>query len=98
MLHDLTPLNRADSQESYDSESAALKAVLTTKYSSTVYALTVGSESLYRGVKASELLPRIQKAAADFGKITKRVGTVDSWNKFQDGTADQIITSGIGFL
>ncbi len=57
-----------------------------------MYALTVGSESLYREVDACELLPRIDDARTTFGNIVKRVGTVDSWNKFQDGTADPIIT------
>lgn len=85
-------VDRADTKAAYDSEKATLATVLTSEYSSTVYALTVGSESLYREVDACELLPRIVDARSTFGNIVKRVGTVDSWNKFADGTADPIIT------
>ncbi|KAL8660343.1 MAG: hypothetical protein Q9202_006652 [Teloschistes flavicans] len=58
----------------------------------TVYALTVGSESLYRGVSACDVFSAIDDARTTFGSIVKRVGTADSWNKFQDGTADPILT------
>ncbi|KAL8984548.1 MAG: hypothetical protein Q9205_001501 [Flavoplaca limonia] len=83
----------ADTQEAYEAEKAALVKILTSQYTSTVYALTIGSESLYRGVDACDLFPRIVDARSTFGSIVKRVGTVDSWNKFQDGTADPIITA-----
>lgn len=89
---------RADAQASYESEWKALKGVLNAGNAASVYGITVGSESLYRGVSAFELLPRIKNATAEFGKFTKRIGTVDSWNKFQDGTADPIITGGVKFL
>ncbi|KAL8787165.1 MAG: hypothetical protein Q9213_002381 [Squamulea squamosa] len=82
----------ADTEKKYLSEKQALSSVLTSGYAPTVYALTVGSESLYRGVDACELLPRIVDAKNTFGNTVKRIGTVDSWNKFQDGTADPIIT------
>ncbi|KAI4214492.1 MAG: hypothetical protein LQ351_002909 [Letrouitia transgressa] len=88
----------ADAQASYESEWKALKGVLNAGNAASVYGITVGSESLYRGVSAFELLPRIKNATAEFGKFTKRIGTVDSWNKFQDGTADPIITGGVKFL
>ncbi|KAL8729902.1 MAG: hypothetical protein Q9166_004459 [cf. Caloplaca sp. 2 TL-2023] len=82
----------ADTQEAYEAEKAALSSVLTSEYASNVYALTIGSESLYRGITACDLLPRIVDARNTFGKLVKRVGTVDSWNKFQDGTADPIVS------
>ncbi|KAL8770080.1 MAG: hypothetical protein Q9209_004118 [Squamulea sp. 1 TL-2023] len=82
----------ADTETKYLSEKQALSSILTSEYAPTVYALTVGSESLYRGVDACELLPRIVDAKTTFGNTVKRIGTVDSWNKFQDGTADPIIT------
>ncbi|KAL8945424.1 MAG: hypothetical protein Q9211_000058 [Gyalolechia sp. 1 TL-2023] len=85
----------ADEQESYDSEKAALQDVLTSEYAPYVYALTTGSESLYRGVSAQELLPRINDTKTSFFKLVPRIGTVDSWNKFQDRTADPILTSGV---
>ncbi|KAL8839026.1 MAG: hypothetical protein Q9176_004702 [Flavoplaca citrina] len=87
-----THVRRADTQEAYEAEKAALVKILTSQYTFTVYALTIGSESLYRGVDACDLFPRIVDARSTFGSIVKRVGTVDSWNKFQDGTADPIIT------
>lgn len=85
----------ADTQEAYDSEKAALLSDLTSEYAPYVYALTIGSESLYRGVSAEELLPRIKDAKTTFGKLVPRIGTVDSWNKFADGAADAILTSGV---
>ena len=52
--------------------------------------MTVGSESLYRGnFTGDELAAKIsdmRSSAPDF-----RYGTADSWNKFQDGTADPVI-------
>lgn len=58
-----------------------------------VDAITVGSEVLYRGgLTAQVLLERIVTVQKKFPKVT--IGTVDSWNKFADGTADPIITSG----
>ncbi|KAL8902488.1 MAG: hypothetical protein Q9207_004664 [Kuettlingeria erythrocarpa] len=85
----------ADTQEAYDSEKAALLPDLTSEYAPYVYALTIGSESLYRGVSAEDLLPRIKDAKTTFGKLVSRIGTVDSWNKFADGAADAILTSGV---
>ncbi|KAL8680261.1 MAG: hypothetical protein Q9186_003557 [Xanthomendoza sp. 1 TL-2023] len=82
----------ADTEEKYQSEKNALSSVLTSELASVVYALTVGSESLYRKVPACDLLPRIVDARTKFSSLVKRIGTVDSWNKFQDGTADPIIT------
>ncbi|KAL8970562.1 MAG: hypothetical protein Q9197_003748 [Variospora fuerteventurae] len=87
--------NRADTQEHYESEKAALEPVLSSKFAPYVYALVTGSESLYRNVSAQELLPRIRDTKETFGKRVHRIGTVDSWNKFQDGTADDILTSGV---
>ena len=73
-----------------------------------MYAFTVGSEGLYReeqkagtGYKANYLLDRINefKQALATAKITgKKVGTADSWNKFQDGTADALIKGGVDLL
>lgn len=67
------------------------------KYKEQVYAITVGSETLYRGnFTGPELLTRInkiKKAVPGF-----KVGTADSWNKFQDGTADALITGGVDIL
>ena len=100
----LTSNARADHQSDYDTDVNVLKPYLT-EYASTVYAVTVGSEALYRyehsadksvGCTASDLANRISsftKLLGDLGLHNNpiKVGTADSWNKFQDGTADAII-------
>lgn len=64
------------------------------QYKDQVYAITVGSESLYRGnFTGEELATKIQDVRSAVGKGFK-VGTADSWNKYADGTADAVITSG----
>jgi len=41
-------------------------------------------------------LTKVQDMAKTFPSI--KVGTVDSWNKFQDGTADPLIKAGVKFF
>ena len=85
-----------DSDESFALDKAALMQYAP-KYKDQVYAITVGSESMYRGTfTGTELLSRIQeikKAVPGF-----KMGTADSWNKFQDGTADAIIKGGVDIM
>lgn len=67
-------------------------------YESQVYAVTVGSETLYRGnFTGAELLQRIETVKAILPDGVK-VGTADSWNKFADGTADAVIKGGVDIL
>ena len=100
----LTFRSRADTNEAFDADAAQFFEYAA-QYESTIYAVTVGSESLYRnqeasstGLTAQALLNKIQKFNDQLqsnglaGKF--KVGTADSWNKYQDGTADPIITSG----
>jgi glucan 1,3-beta-glucosidase len=62
-----------------------------------VEAITVGSETLYRGnFTGKELLGKIQEVQKLFPKVT--IGTADSWNKYADGTADPLITGGVKYL
>lgn len=67
-----------------------------------IYAITVGSEALYRksvnqgGMSAQDLLAKISDMKNTFPNV--KVGTVDSWNVFQDGTADSIVQSGLKFM
>ncbi len=95
---------RADTDEAFDADTAEFFKYAS-QYASTIYAATVGSETLYRnqedastGLTAEGLLNQIQKFNTQLtsnglsGKV--KVGTADSWNKYQDGTADPIITSG----
>lgn len=60
----------------------------------------MGSESLYRyqqdqatGLSADDLLSRIQSFQSKLkdANLSFKVGTADSWNKYQDGTANPII-------
>lgn len=55
--------------------------------------MTVGSETLYRGnFTGPQLKAKIDTVK---GKLPDgiKVGTADSWNKFDDGTADAILPS-----
>jgi len=81
----------------YDADT---KAVVTyaPKYADQVYAITVGSETLYRGnLTGPQLLTKIQDVKKQTGGKFK-VGTADSWNKYQDGTADPLISGGADIL
>lgn len=104
---------RADDDAGYQLEKNALMSVLQAnpEYYDSIYAFTVGSEGLYRhqqhakdgvanidpGYEDTEILKRINdlKKAIN-GK--KKVGTADSWNKYQDGGADALISGGVDIL
>lgn len=78
-----------DVDESFKKDTEAIQK-FGTKYPDQVYAITVGSETLYRGnFTGPELLEKIQ-AVKKIMPNTK-VGTADSWNKYADGTADAVI-------
>ena len=73
------------------------------QYESTVYAVTVGSESLYRyyhetdghttGLSNDELNGAINNYTQAMLDLDLKfpVGTADSWNVYNDGTADNVI-------
>lgn len=85
-----------DYDESFALDEAAL-VKYTPNYKDQVYAITVGSETLYRGnFTGPELLTRINKIKKALPGF--KVGTADSWNKYQDGTADALITGGVDIL
>ncbi|KAF6799407.1 glucan -beta-glucosidase [Colletotrichum musicola] len=79
----------ADTEESYAADKAAVVRH-TPGFERQVYAVTVGSESLYRGnftgPELAEKLKDMKRAVPHL-----KVGTADSWNKYQDGTADAVI-------
>ncbi|KAI9779333.1 MAG: glycoside hydrolase 3 protein [Geoglossum umbratile] len=79
----------ADTADSFnDDKKAIVDGYL--KYSDQVYAVTVGSESLYRGnFTGDQLLEKIKDVKSALPKV--KVGTADSWNKYQDGTADPVV-------
>lgn len=81
-----------DVEESFNNDLNAIVGVAE-KYKDTIYAVTVGSETLYRGnFTGPELKAKIDTVK---GKLPKgiKVGTADSWNKFYDGTGDAILSS-----
>ena len=87
---------RPDTDDSYNTDKAALQKYIPENADS-VYAITVGSETLYRGnFTGPELLSRINDMKKAFPAV--KVGTADSWNKYQDGTADALITGGVKLL
>lgn len=62
-----------------------------------MYAVTVGSETLYRGnFTGEQLLEKIQDIKSVLPNT--KVGTADSWNKYADGTADAVIKGGVDIL
>ncbi|KAF8846932.1 family 17 glycosyl hydrolase [Acephala macrosclerotiorum] len=81
---------QADTDDSYTKDLAAI-TTYAPKYADQVYAITIGSETMYRGnFTGAELLTKINDVkTATGGKF--KVGTADSWKKFQDGTADPLI-------
>jgi glucan 1,3-beta-glucosidase len=90
-------LNRPDTEESYAADKAAV-VEYAPQYKDQVYAITVGSETMYRGnFTGAQLLARIQDTKSALNGDFK-VGTADSWNKYQDGTADPLIKGGADIL
>lgn len=82
-----------DVDESFNKDKAALTEYVP-KFKDQVYAVTVGSEALYRGsLTGEELLNKINDISDALPGTL--VGTADSWNKFADGTADALIKGGV---
>lgn len=76
---------------SFQKDFAALKKAVPGN-EDVIEAITVGSETLYRGdLTGPQLHNYISAVAKEFPKVT--VGTADSWNKFADGTADDLFTT-----
>ena len=100
--HLLIEFHRPDTNSSYDLDVAAILSPDALKYKDSILAVTVGSETLYRhqhdpttGLTAEVLKDRIDrfKLNATSKGLNVDVGTAESWNKFQDGTADIVIPS-----
>ncbi|KAB8231561.1 glycoside hydrolase superfamily [Aspergillus alliaceus] len=86
----------ADYDESFNNDLNVLKQTVPGN-EDVVHAITVGSETLYRnGLTAQQLLDKINQVQKVFPKVS--VGTVDSWNKYNDGTADPIIQGGVKYF
>lgn len=86
-----------DVEESFNADKSALLKYVP-QYKDQVYAVTVGSETLYRGnFTGDQLLDKINNVKEALGGDVK-CGTADSWNKFKDGTADALITGGVDLI
>ncbi|GAB7366062.1 hypothetical protein MBLNU230_g7629t1 [Neophaeotheca triangularis] len=86
-----------DVDESFEADTDALKEWVP-KFTEQVYAVTVGSEALYRGnFTGQELSDKIMQVK-DMMPRGVKVGTADSWNKFADGTADAVIRNGVDIV
>lgn len=86
-----------DVEESFTADTEALREWVP-QYAEQVYAVTVGSEALYRGnFTGEELMEKISEVK-DMLPEGVKVGTADSWNKFADGTADAVIQGGVDIL
>ncbi|KAK0262880.1 glycoside hydrolase 3 protein [Friedmanniomyces endolithicus] len=82
-----------DTDASYAADKAAIQTYAN-QYADQVYAVTVGSETLYRGnFTGEQLLEKINDVKSILPSSVK-IGTADSWNKYADGTADALISSG----
>ena len=81
--------SRADTPEGLNGGKAAVQTY-GAQFPDQVYAVTVGSESLYRGnFTGDELADKIKEVKTAVPQF--KVGTADSWNKYADGTADPVI-------
>ena len=78
-----------------------MSALKDKKNAAAVYAITCGSEALYRKtMKANDLLDKINDMKQTLGDagIDIKVGFADSWNRFADGTADPLIQGGVKLM
>ncbi|KAJ9632866.1 glycoside hydrolase 3 protein [Knufia peltigerae] len=74
----------------YAKEKAAIDAANPTQYGDTLYAITVGSEGIYRGTySADDLVGWLKDMKNDYPDVT--IGTADSWNGWANGSMDSII-------
>ncbi|KAI9819992.1 MAG: glycoside hydrolase 3 protein [Pycnora praestabilis] len=78
-----------DTDDAFNADKAALQTYAT-QYTDILYAVTVGSEALYRGSLTAE---QLNSSIAQVRSIlpSTKIGTADSWNKYADGTADLVI-------
>jgi glucan 1,3-beta-glucosidase len=89
--------NRPDTDATYNADLSAIQQSAP-NYADQVYAVTVGSETLYRGnFTGPQLWSKMQAVKQALGGKF-RVGTADSWNKYADGTADAVIQGGPDLL
>jgi glucan 1,3-beta-glucosidase len=80
-----------DSVESFRKDKQAIASVAP-RYVEEVYGVSVGSETLYRGVfDGDQLLQKIIEIKNVLPEGVHRIGTADTWDKVADGTADAVV-------
>ncbi|WPG99735.1 glycoside hydrolase family 17 protein [Acrodontium crateriforme] len=85
-----------DVEESFQADKAAILQYAP-QYKDQVYAVTVGSETLYRGnFTGEQLMEKINDVKQSLPNV--KIGTADSWNKFADGTGDAVIKGGVDII
>lgn len=85
-----------DVESSFTADTQAISQYMP-GYEAQVYAITVGSETLYRGTfTGPQLLAKINQVKQMFPNTL--IGTADSWNKYADGTADAVIAGGVELI
>lgn len=85
-----------DVEDSFKKDKDALTEYVP-KFKDQVYAVTVGSEGLYRGsYTAEKLLEQINEIGDALPGTL--IGTADSWNKWKDGTGDALIKGGVKLI
>jgi glucan 1,3-beta-glucosidase len=85
-----------DTTDSFNADKQAV-STYAPQYPDQVYAVTVGSETLYRGTfTGQQLLGKINDVKSILPNV--KIGTADSWNKYADGTADPVIKGGVDLL
>lgn len=82
-------MQRPETDSQYDAGKQAI-VQYKAEYRDQIYAVTVGSESLYRGTyTAQQLVERINDMRSAAPELL--YGTADSWNKYADGTANPVV-------
>lgn len=81
----------------YDKEKKPIQDADVEQYGDTLFGITVGSEGMYRGTyDAKSLIAWLGDMKSTFPNT--KIGTADSWNCWNNGSMDSIITSGIDLV
>jgi len=82
-----------DVDRSFQADTGAITKY-TGQFADQIYAVTVGSETLYRkNFTGEQLLDKMNTVKKLINNPKIKVGTADTWSKYADGTADAVIRS-----
>ncbi|KAM0714136.1 hypothetical protein Q7P37_007607 [Cladosporium fusiforme] len=80
-----------DTTDSFGKDKRAIASIVA-EYRDEVYGVTVGSETLHRGVFGVDaLLEKVLEIKNVLPHDFRRIGTAETWNKIVDGTADALV-------